>query len=247
MDQSPTMPFPMIRQLLPVSCLLCDLPLPPDRDIDLCSHCHAALPWNQAPCPRCGEPDSGGAAALPCPRCRSQPPPFALTVAPLRYEADPRLWVARLKDRLSMVEGRLLGMLLGEAAVARYREVPTPDALIPVPLTWSRLARRGHNQALTLALPAARRLGVPVWRRAAGRSRPVRHQRGLTRAERLENPIDSFVSRRRWSEPGPRLAIVDDVMTTGTTAAELARVLLAAGAAEVHVLCATRTPARGDP
>ncbi len=239
------MPFGLLRHLLPGSCLLCDLPLPPTSHVDLCRHCLAALPWNHGACPRCGEPGRTGSEAAPCPRCRLQPPPFTLAVAPLRYEAEARVWVGRLKDHLGMVEGRLLGLLLADAAEQRYREAgaPLPDALVPVPLAWRRLARRGHNQALTLALPVARRLRVAVWRRAVVRARPAQPQRGLPRSSRLRNPADTFACLRRWREPGPCLAIVDDVMTTGATAAALARVLLDAGASEVQVLCATRTPA----
>jgi ComF family protein len=167
-------------------------------------------------------------------------------VAPLRYEGYPQAWVGRLKDHLGMVEGRILGTLLADAAEDLYHnhndlELARPQVLIPVPLTARRLARRGHNQALTLARPVAQRLGVPVLRRAAIRLRPGRRQRGLSRSERLDNPLGNFASRRSWHDTAPCIAIVDDVMTTGATATELARILLAAGAGEVHVLSATRT------
>ncbi|MEQ8857170.1 MAG: ComF family protein [Pseudomonadales bacterium] len=240
----------LLQHLLPGRCLLCDTPLPPASAVDLCEYCLAALPWNIAACPRCGEPERHAASAPePCRRCREQPPPFDLTVAPLRYEASPRQWVGRLKDHLGMVEGLLLGMLLADAAAERYADpaLTRPTALLPVPLTWHRLARRGHNQALALAVPVARRLEVPVWRRAAVRRRQGPKQRGLSRVGRMQNPMGAFACRRRWNEPGPCLGIVDDVMTTGTTAAELTRVLLEAGAGAVHVLCATRTPPPAGP
>lgn len=236
----------LLRTLLPGACLLCDSPLATAHTgPDLCRFCHAALPWNRHPCRRCGEPLAPGRVGVDalCAACRRRPPPFLLTVAPLCYHAEARTWVGRLKDRLGMVEGRILGTLLADAAERCYADprVPRPAALIPVPLSALRLAWRGHNQALTLALPVARRLQVPVLRRAVARCRGGRPQRGLRRLQRLDNSSGRFVSRRRWDN-GPCLAIVDDVMTTGATAAELARVLLDAGAGEIHVLSATRTP-----
>jgi len=107
-----------------------------------------------------------------------------------------------------------------------------------VPLTAWRLARRGHNQALALARPVARALGIPVLRNGVQRIRRTPPQRGLALAERLQNLEGAFATQRDWS--GWRVAIVDDVMTTGATAGELSRTLLAAGATEVHVLCAAR-------
>lgn len=239
-----------LRQLLPGVCLLCDSPLPATAELDVCRYCLAALPWNDDACPRCALPLAPqhpwtDGEAEPCADCTAHPPPFVRALAPLRYEGFARQWVLRLKDRLGMVEGRTLGILLARAAEARYAlpgRAGRPDLIVPVPLTLARLARRGHNQAVTLAIPLAHRLGVPIARRGALRLRSGHRQRGLPRRQRLANPSGLFASRLRWAYHGPRVAIVDDVMTTGATAAELARALLDAGAREVEVLCATRTP-----
>jgi len=227
----------LIRSLFPGACLLCDLSLPPGQDLDLCAHCRAALPWIVDACTRCGLPLPAGDAS-PCRHCRDQPPPYAITIAPLRYEEPVAHWIRRLKDHMGMVEGRTLGLLLADAAAAAYSHGAAPDALIPVPLTTGRLARRGHNQALALALPVARRLRIPVLRTAARRVRRTPPQRGLKLEERLHNLTGAFATRRDLS--GWRIGIVDDVLTTGTTVAELTRTLIAAGATEVHVLCAAR-------
>ncbi|HEX7037697.1 MAG TPA: double zinc ribbon domain-containing protein [Pseudomonadales bacterium] len=238
----------LLRRLLPGACLLCDAPLPSTADVDLCRYCLDALPWNRGACPRCAEPVPEGAPRGSwCAACTRDPPPFRAAIAPLCYEGFAQLWVRRLKDHLGMVEGRILGTLLAGAADAAYRAdpgLPRPDLLVPVPLTLGRLARRGHNQALALARPVAARLGIPISRTAVMRRRRSRPQRGLGRAARLGNLEGSFAARRTWPEPGPCVGIVDDVITTGATAAALTRTLLAAGAREVHVLCAARTPRR---
>lgn len=239
----------LLRQLLPGSCLLCDGAVGRRPDLDLCPECLAALPWNEPACQRCANPLARHADGPLCSVCRHAPPPFTRTLAPLTYDSFPRRWIARLKDQLGMVEGRILGTLLADAVAAHYAGTaaaghPTPDIIVPVPLTLRRLARRGHNQALTLARPVARRLGLGIARHTVVRLRPGHRQRGLSRPQRLENPAGMFAARHTWEDTAPCVAIVDDVMTTGATAAELARVLLAAGAGEVHVWCAARTPIR---
>ncbi len=230
------------------NCLLCDQPSDGDGRIDLCRHCRAALPYNHSCCHRCAlplpaRPETRMASKHLCGTCAQCPPPFSVTLAPLLYEGFPRIWVKRLKTRFGLVEGRLLGNLLAEAFLARrcgdpHNEIPLPQALVPVPLMPLRLARRGHNQTMAIARPLARRLDVPLHRLAVRRTRRTPAQRGLGRTARLSNLHDVFASRR-WQ--GERVAIVDDVMTTGATASSLARALLEAGAAEVLVLCATRT------
>lgn len=234
----------MLRHLVPGSCLLCDQALAPQLDIDLCHFCLDSLPWNHPACRRCAHPwDGGAAAAEPCDECRERPPPFQRAIAPLRYQSPVSGWVHSLKDELGLVSGRVLALLLADAVEAAYGGcAELPDALVPVPLTLRRLARRGHNQALTLALPVARRLGLPVWRFAVRRAGAGPRQRRLRRSARLTNVRDTFTCRVCWPPPGPRLAVVDDVLTTGATAAAVSRTLLAAGAAEVHVWCAARTP-----
>lgn len=239
----------LLRQLLPGSCLLCDGAIGSRPDLDLCPECLAALPWNEPACQRCANPLARGSEGPLCGICRAAPPPFTRTVAPLTYDSFPRRWIARLKDQLGMVEGRILGTLLADAVAAHYGGAAaaghsTPEVIVPVPLSLRRLARRGHNQALTLARPIARRLGLGIARHAVLRTRPGGRQRGLSRPQRLANPTGTFAVRRTWGDAGPCVAIVDDVMTTGATAAELTRVLLAAGAGEVHVWCAARTPIR---
>ena len=253
-----SLPFKVLSStaaLLAGACVLCDQPLAIQSSIDLFQSCSAALPYNRRCCLRCALPlttaaaaRTGAAPANLCETCRRDPPPFSLTLAPLLYEGFAQLWVRRLKERFGLMEGRLLGNLMVEAFLERQAgpfadRVPLPEVLVPVPLAASRLIRRGHNQSIALAKPLSSRLGVPLRRLAVQRTRRTTTQRGLGRTRRLSNLEGAFRSRP-WR--GERIAIVDDVMTTGATVSRLAATLLDAGAREVLVFCATRTaPAQG--
>jgi ComF family protein len=227
----------LLRAMFPGACLLCDLALPPGQDLDLCACCRAVLPWITGPCRRCGLPLPAGLDDL-CTDCRHAPPPWTTAVVPLRYEGPVAQWIRQLKDHAGMVEGRTLGLLLADAAADAYGQRAAPDLLVPVPLTLARLARRGHNQAIALALPIAARLRIPLARTGARRTRRTPPQRGLRLDARLANLTGAFAANRDLS--GLTVGIVDDVLTTGATVAELGRTLIDAGAAEVHVFCAAR-------
>jgi len=127
------------------------------------------------------------------------------------------------------------------------RECTCPTAvalLLPVPLADVRLRERGYNQAALLAQRLARRLRLPCAPQALRRTRDTGHQLALPREQRAANVRGAFAVAPRTAGVlrGRRVALVDDVMTTGATLAEAARVLLAAGAAEVQAWVVARTP-----
>ena len=220
-----------IDLLLPRICRLCDAPV--DGDIDLCPPCWRSLPWNLRACGRCGLPlaDDGRL----CVRCAAKPPPFTRTIAPLLFAgATPKL-VYAIKFGRGFAEAKLLARLLADAVAAAAD--PLPDALVPVPLTTGRLLRRGHNQAVLLARPLARRFGIPLHRADVRRTGSGKSQRGQTRAARAGSVRGAFRAVRPLAG---RAAIVDDVMTTGATASELAQTLIAAGMDEVVIWTAAR-------
>lgn len=196
----------------------------------ICVPCHADLPWIPAACPGCGRP---GAPREPCPDCVADPPPWSRAIAPLAWRFPVDALVTRFKYHGALHFGALLGRLLRDACAGR-----PVDALVPVPLHASRLAERGFNQAAELARPVARGLRVPILHGAARRARATRPQASLPEDERQRNLAGAFAAGPGVS--GRRLAIVDDVLTTGTTARALAEALLAAGAADVEVWVVAR-------
>ncbi len=226
-------------RVLPGICVLCSQPSL--VAMDLCSHCRAALPWVERACVSCALP-LGDPGAVHCNACKAHPPPFGRAVAPLGYVEPVTRMVHRLKFRGNPIDARVLGTLLADAIRAAYTRDALPQLVLPVPLSRVRLLRRGHNQAALLARWVGAELALPVDYRACRRVRNTPPQTGLSRNARLRNLTSAFAAARAL--PPEPVAIVDDVMTTGSTAAALARVLLAAGASEVHIWAAART---GEP
>lgn len=146
--------------------------------------------------------------------------------------------VGAAKFRGQLASARLLGALLADAV--RGAGEPRPDLLIPVPLHPRRLAERGLNQALEISRSLGRELGLAPDTSCCRRPVPTAPQTGLDERGRRRNVRGAFATVADLS--GLSLAIVDDVVTTGSTVAELATVLRRAGAARIAVWAVARTP-----
>ena len=214
----------------PPRCILCGAA---GDQRDLCTACAADLPLNTDPCPICSIPLR--LPGLPaCGSCLLSPPPFQKTVAPLLYRYPVDALVRRFKFDGRLAVGRVLAELLADAV----SEQPRPDFIVPVPLHRKRLIERGFDQAAELARIVGRRLGVPVRRRVCRRICPTVSQSTLSRTERRVNLRRAFACRGELE--GRSIAVVDDVMTTGTTVTELANTLLRAGAETVDIWVCVR-------
>jgi ComF family protein len=242
--------WPAVRKLgrgllnlaLPPRCLRCEADLSPAAEISLCPKCTQAIaPERGACCLRCG-------AAVPeeffpaeqCPACKD----FSLkfdAVYPLGgYEGALREMVLKTKrlsaEALSLTIGRLLAQRLGDK-LAEFR----PDAVLPIPMHWGKRLLRGVNSPELLADCLGRKLGVPVVRSLV-RCRYTSPQKDLLPRERFRNVRGAFrlrrSDRRRWQDS--RLLLVDDILTTGATCSEAARLLKQAGAAAVAVAVVAR-------
>lgn len=223
----------LLRRHLPGRCAFCLGKA--DRERPWCAACFAELPWNLPACPHCAEPLPGRPEARPCGRCLRCPPSFDGSRVPLRYERELAGLVQRFKFEASPRAGAVLLALfeagLPEAALA------WPQALVPVPLHPRRARERGFDQGEWLARRLARRLERPLVR--ARRCRDTPSQRGLDRVERRRNLSRAFVIEAPLP---PRVALLDDVMTTGATLEALAAACRAAGAREVEAWAVARTP-----
>ena len=171
---------------------------------------------------------------------------FAGCVAAVAYAFPWDRLVARLKFQAQPELAGLLADVMQRALTAAHERPGTPavQCVLPVPLSTARLAERGYNQAWELARRLARRQGLAARADLLLRLRDTPHQVGLSRAERQRNLRDAmWVDPRAGRVAGLHLALVDDVLTTGGTAAAATLALRAAGAASVQVWVLARTPA----
>ncbi len=206
----------------------------------VCADCLARFAPPATRCPRCGL--RVGAALSSCGGCLREPPPFERTVCGVDYDFPWNKLIAGFK-----FHGRVeLAALLAERLLQALREAaePLPELVLPVPLAASRLAERGYNQAWELARRLAPALGLAADAELLQRPLAAGPQAALGRAERLAHLRGVFMvdPRRRAELQGRRVALVDDVFTTGATAREAAATLLRSGAAAVQVWVVARTP-----
>jgi ComF family protein len=200
--------------LFPPKCCLCGFP-GVSLDLDLCGFCHADLPWHTEAAP---------------------------SVVALRFAPPADDLIRQLKYHGVYANARVLGVLLAHAV--DERAAPLPRLLVPVPLHAARLRERGFNQAVAVARYAGRMLGVPIAPGVVRRMRDTPSQTALSVDERHRNMRGAFAvssprAQRRLLAAG-HVAIVDDVITTGSTVAELKCTLLAAGVRKVEVWAVAR-------
>jgi predicted amidophosphoribosyltransferase len=213
----------LLELVLPRRCVVCRLP-----GRELCGACARALPRLRGPlCARCGAP-----AAWPVERCREcagRRLAFRSARAAVEYDASVKALVSAWKERglrrLATVAADLV-----EELVPR----PSAQALTFVPPDGDRSVARGHHPPQALARELGRRWELPV-EQLLRRARPLRRQRGLSLAERRVNVRGAFAASPRPPVPR-RVVLVDDVYTSGATAAAAASALCKAGARRVDVV-----------
>lgn len=202
-------------RLMPRSCVFCGTPSVAEENV-ICCGCQDDLPWTTSGVPSLAEP-------------------FDYVVTPLAYEfpIDAAIKAFKFKRRLHYAPA------FAEILCNACEQLPGDiDSVLPVPLHWRRKALRGFNQAMELARPVAKRLNAPLVR-GVHRKRSTRSQSGLVATERERNLRRAFVCRPTYCYA--HTLIVDDVVTTGSTARSLANCLLKSGVRRVSVLALART------
>lgn len=221
-----------LQQLaLPSHCILCQAADP--SGLNLCPDCRIDLPWLAPGCPRCALPLA--APGQPCGACQRHSPSFDSSTALFHYAPPVDTLVQQLKFRQGLHLARLFAELLAE----RLADTPRPDCILPVPLHPRRQRERGFNQALEIARPLARRLGCRVDIATCVRARATPPQTQLSAAQRRHNLHDAFRLARPLADR--HIAVLDDVMTTGSTLNTLAGLLRRAGAERIDVWVCART------
>jgi len=215
------------RTLYPPACVLCDAPTGQD---DLCIPCANDLLQNTHPCSVCAQPLQNPADRL-CGQCLRKPLHFDLGHAPYLYDYPLDRLIQQFKFHTDLRTGRVLAGLLLDSLRRQSLDV---QALIPVPLHRKRLVERGFNQSLELAMDLGKGLGLPVLAKQLVRVRETRAQSELGAGKRRSNVRGAFEVRPAADLP-QRVALIDDVMTTGSTLNECALTLKNAGVQHVSV------------
>lgn len=211
-------------------CLLCRQQTPAQQDF--CSLCQPTLPYLHRACQRCAAalPASAAPSAI-CGACQKNPPVFTRSYALFSYQSPINKLIQQLKYNKKLYLSRTLGQMMAKTMAGL--DLQRPDVLLPIPLHSQRLRQRGFNQALELARPVARELCIPLDPWLAVRHKATAPQTSLSPKDRYHNVRGAFQVKKDVS--GLKIAIIDDVMTTGHTANALAKILQKAGAREITV------------
>ena len=197
----------------------------------ICNQCRDELPELMHPCTYCAFPLT--LADAHCGRCQRHRPNWARMQVLGDFAPPFSGLIHGLKYHHQTLNGRLLGQLLGHSI-----QPPYPEVILPVPLHWWRQLRRGYNQSVELALGLRDVLPITIDIHSLKRQRHTATQTQLTRAQRQQNLRGAFTAQ---TLPYRHVALLDDVITTGSTMKELTRLLHAQGVAVVEVWAPCRT------
>lgn len=229
--------------LFPSRCIFCQQTVgqAAGQGLEVCPDCYPMLPHNKARCVRCALPLAEDIeAAVLCGRCIRKLPAFDYAYSPFRYEDEIIALVHQLKFSQKIHFSRSIGdMLWQHFSLTGER----PDCLLPVALHKSRMRQRGFNQSIEISRVLAKKLAIPIEHTVVERQRSTAAQTGLSAKQRQKNIRGAFavVGELRYKH----VLIIDDVMTTGATVNELAKLLKKNNVERVGVLSIARAPVKG--
>ena len=240
----------LVDLLLPPFCAVCDAPLRDGRRDPLCGACWGTIERVTPPlCAVCGleigryrttpTPADEPPPVARCGPCRTRPPAFTYARSAARYDDVVREALHAFKFGGRRALAGPLADLIAETGLASL-PVAAPELLVPVPLFPGRERARGFNQSALLARRVGRAWGVPAHRDVLVRAVDTRAQTELTGRERRQNVRGAFRVRRPDTVAGRHVIVVDDILTTGSTAGACALALRHAGATTVGVLTVAR-------
>ena len=219
----------LFNQIKSSRCALCDAAMGFKQL--LCAACEADLPRLHVCCEICAYPLRDAGQHPVCGHCQRAVPPFQYSISLFHYRRPLDHLLQQLKFHNRLAVARQCGHWLAEKVANSPH--PTPQLILPVPLHPKRLRERGFNQALELAKPVSRRLGIPLDTQSCQRLLHTEAQTALSAKERQRNVKNAFWLNQPLN--ASHVAIVDDVMTTGATVSELAKVLIKSGIKRVDV------------
>jgi len=222
-------------KLFPYFCSLCGDKA--QAHIAICEPCHKQLITINNCCTQCALPLPDSAENNICGQCLNKPPYFDHSFSLYNYETPVKQLISGLKFQKKLSLAHLFGTLLGEA-IQHTNRCDLPDCIAPVPLSSKRLKNRGYNQSIEIARPVSKLLSIPLAYNLFKRVRHSPPQSSLNLKSRQHNVRNAFTINEKKL---PRhIAIIDDVMTTGATSNELARILKKEGVEKVEIWSVAR-------
>ena len=219
----------LLNTLFKQRCILCAAI--DGGELGVCHDCYQDLPWHTTPqCPQCGLSSNG----LVCGSCLNFPPDFDATISLFTYDFPLDAMMQAYKYGTMLSLGHLFGKVLSKKA-----QLTEIDLIIPMPMHPTRLKERGFNQSLEIAKVIAKHHPEKLNSATVQRQKYTPPQASLPLKERVKNIKGVFAANADLT--GKRIAIVDDVMTTGASLNELAKTLKKAGAAHVECWVVART------
>lgn len=217
------------------ACVLCGDSV--SGNISLCKACKNDLPILEGACKQCGLPFNDAEQwDSVCGQCIKSPPAVDYTLSLYHYETPIDFLITGLKYDQQLSHAAILGELLLEKLQKHTTENSLPDCILPVPLHKSRLTKRGFNQSLEIARDVAKIFNIPISLDSVKRKRGTRTQTDLTAVERKKNMRGCFeVMNSHKFSSYKHIVILDDVVTTGSTVNELAKLLKKSGVEKVGV------------
>lgn len=228
----------ILRQSIALHCRCLTCGSMQASSIALCHSCLSRLERVEMPCIQCGEPLPLEAVGKhQCGHCLSNPPAFDACIAPMSYASSIRELHQAFKFQQNLAAGKVLTSLLSEAL--RKRHGPFPELLIPVPLHASRMRQRGFDQALEITKGISHALSIAYDDTLLARQRQTAPQSGLNSKQRHKNLARAFIVNTVPEKK--HIALIDDIMTTGSTFNAAALALKQAGVKSVEVWAVSRT------
>ena len=226
-----------LNLIYPLHCASCSAPLEAANKAGVCDKCLARIRPNPRPnCRKCGR---AADSTRTCKECRTTKLYFNRAHSACLYEGPLKEIIHRFKYNGALVLAGPLSGLMIDFANNNPAVLENIDLISYVPLGAKRLRKRTFNQSQLLAARLAKEFGLELCH-ALSKPRPTRNQNELSRDERLSNLEGAFTVRQEVNITGMRILLVDDVMTTGATLSECAKVLKASGAKEVRCLTLAR-------
>ena len=232
------------HSLLPSSCSFCQSPLQLSAGA-LCHNCVAELPRLTTQCQRCAVPLVSDTL---CANCQQKPPTYRRCLAAFHYQTPVDNIILRFKSDPYTTEIKQLSAALAERISTTYRlaQQPCPETIIPLPLHWLKMTKRGFNQSHIISnlvadyLRREHHTAIEIRSDICRRIIKGQDQHLLSAKKRLTSINKAFIAQAQ-NLNGLSVAVVDDVVTTGATANSVAKALLKAGAAQVDIWSIART------